>query len=84
MLYGLNIIKKEISSQLKSPFPLLCYKVGKHSLPLSRSFDEPKMARCRSPFFNGSSILGLAQNKPQKNTDFYPFSRVNSLVIIRK
>ena len=33
--------------------------VGKHSLPLSRSFDEPKMARCRSPFFNGSSILGL-------------------------
>ena len=27
--------------------------------PLSHSFDNPKTARCRSPFFNGFSILGL-------------------------
>ena len=33
--------------------------VGKHSLPLSRSFDNPKMVRCRRPFFNGFSILGI-------------------------
>ena len=32
--------------------------VGKHSLPLRLSFDNPKTARCRSPFFNGFSILG--------------------------
>ncbi len=29
------------------------------NLALSHSFDEPKTARCRSPFFNGSSIIGF-------------------------
>ena len=29
------------------------------NLALSHSFDEPKTARYRSPFFNGSSIIGL-------------------------
>ena len=28
------------------------------NLALSHSFDEPKQARCRSPVFNGFSILG--------------------------
>jgi len=28
------------------------------NLALSHSFDEPKTARCRSPVFNGFSILG--------------------------
>ena len=28
-------------------------------LALSHSFDEPKTARYRSPFFNGSSIIGF-------------------------
>ena len=34
--------------------------VGKHSLPLSHSFDNPKTARFRSPFFYGFSILGFS------------------------
>ena len=29
------------------------------NLALSHSFDEPKTARYRSPFFNGSSIIGF-------------------------
>ena len=29
------------------------------NLALSHSFDEPKTARWRSPFFNGSSIIGF-------------------------
>ena len=32
------------------------------NLALSHSFDEPKQARWRSPFFNGSSILGCSHS----------------------
>ena len=48
--------KKSVNPKLKFT---LFRMVGKHSLPLSHSFDNPKLARCRSPVFNGFSILGF-------------------------
>ena len=46
-----------IKKDCRFPDSLFFRGVGKHSLPLSLSFDEPKLARYRSPVFNGSSIL---------------------------
>ena len=46
------------------------------NLALSHSFDEPKTARCRSPFFNGSSIIGLLKCFKIMNYTYCGFSIV--------
>ena len=51
-LYILLIIKHQLSIIIK--IPIVSARIVS---PLSHFFDNPKLARCRSPVFNGFSIL---------------------------